>query len=454
MVELYGIAELSGVYAVRRHFVGTRQEPLDIDGDPIEHIFSRHRALGVHNVIWNLGRSYVDFHTEHPLLTMWGELTQEEGLEANMPERKRNLLDYYQYLCPLSKAIDVADDLGMPIWGWLCMNRFYAHDPGMSNQTRFWHQHHVDMAERYKDGTRDDSRLCYAFPEYRKERLTAVSEAAKVQGMRSQRHIEKVILDFVRQPPMLQYHPYLCRAYERETGRNARQILAHDVASFLPWVRWRASILTEFVRHVREELDRVGQERSTRIGLGVRITDLGPNINLIEGVDIVALCEEGLVDVVVTSPLNWIRNVSDHDLRPYVGLGRRHGIPVIAGVSLNQMTRFHSVGGSVSGAVLVRRVHDYQQQGADGIAFYQSESGLEFDGFDQFIPALADPEETTRLLADERFLTRWPVTHLNSAYGLDCHSWFNNFTIDGHTDLGNPDCAERGPVLGERERLI
>jgi hypothetical protein len=98
----------------------------------------------------------------------------------------------------------------------------------------------------------------------------------------------------------------------------------------------------------------------------------------------------------------------------------------------------------VSGVALVRRVHAYQQQGANGIAFYQSESGLEFDGFEAFVPALADPSATAALLEDEAFLRRWPDTHLNSAYGLDCHSWFNDYTIDGRVNFGQVDWREEG----------
>ncbi len=455
MLDLYGIAELSGVYA-QQHFVRTRSEPLAIEGDPVDHIVDRHHALGVDHVIWNLGRSYVDFWTDHPLLTRWGQLTREHHREEQLrwgPAGLRMLEDM-ERRDPLARAIDAAHDRDMPIWGWLCMNRFYANDPGMSNQTRFWHQHHVDMAERYKDGTRDDSRLCYAFSEYQEERLAAVTEAARVTGPRSGRHVHTIVLDFVRQPPVLQYHPRLCRAYQTETGVDPRTVLATDTDRYLPWLRWRADILTDLVRRARAALDQLAAETGIQCALAARITDLGPNINLIEGVDIATLCKEGLIAAIVTSPLNWIRGVWDHDLSPYATLGRQYGIDVIAGVCLNQMTRFHRVAGSVSGVALTRRVQRYQEQGADGIAFYQSESGLEFDGFDQFIPALADPTATKALLSDKDFLARWPVTHLNAAYGLDCHSWFNNFTVDGHTNFGDPNWSEGGLAVGAGERLI
>jgi hypothetical protein len=324
----------------------------------------------------------------------------------------------------------------------------------MMNQTRLWMTHREEMAEHYRDGSRDESRLCYAFPEYRAERIAAITEAARVTGLRTGRHLQTIVLDFCRQPPMLQYHPRLCCAYEGETGLDPRRILAADVGRFVPWIRWRAAILTRFVREARAELDRLAEDQGWRTDLAVRITDLGPHINLLEGVDIEALCEEGSIDAIVTSPLNWIRGVWQHDLRPYVALGGRHAIRVIAGVSLNQMTRFHGVSGAVSGVVLARRVQSYQQQGAEGIAFYQSESGLEFDGFEAFIPVLADAGATAALLKDEAFLRRWPDTYLNSAYGLDCHSWFNDFTIDGRVDFGPIDWRAEGyRIDGVQKRI-
>ena len=453
MVDLYGIAELNGVFA-RQHFVGTRREPLVIQGDPVDHILARHKALGVNQVIWNLGRSYVDFHADHPLVTRWGQLTMERGLADQMtPSQARHMADFGRR-DPLARAIDVAGELTMPIWGWLCMNRFYPHNPPMTNQTHFWCEHREEMAEYHKDGVRDESRLCYAFPEYRQERLAAISEAARIEGPRSGQGVQIIVLDFCRQPPMLMYHPRLCDEYQREAGDDPRQILAVDLGRFTPWVRWRADILTRFVREAHAELDRVGAELGRRVGLAVRITDQGPHINLLEGVDIEAYCREGVIDAIVTSPLNWIRTVLRHDLRPYVALGRRYGIRAIAGVCLNQLTRFHGIPGSTSGVSLARRAHECQSQGADGIAFYQSESGLEFDDFDQFVPAFADPAATEALLADEAFLRRWPDTHLNDTYGLDCHSWFNDYTIDGRINFGGVDWRGEGFTLDRSGKQV
>lgn len=428
-MELYGIAEPPGLY-FDGHFDGTCSSfPILSEGeDIVEHIFDRQQELGVRNVIWQLGRTWLTFHTDHPDLTVQGSITRQENLVDKLSSRL--WYDYLQEHCPLRRALDEGEARGMPVWGWLCMNRNYRPDDAKFSISRFWADNHPLMGEYTKTGERDFSRLCYIFPEYREERLAAVLEAAKASGYKSEKHLETIVIDFVRQPPMLQYHPLLCEKYEQETGTDPRQIPAQDVEAYPAWCKWRADILTDFVRTVRAELNRYGDEIGHAFKLVPRITDLGVNVNLIEGIDIVTWCQEGLIDGIVTSPLNWVRTVWEHDLRPYALLGQTHGIPIIAGVSLNQQTRFHRNGGSVNFAVLARRVHDYQTQGADGIAFYQSESGLEFDGIEEVVPRLADPEETRVLLSDRAFLDRWPVTHLNCAYGLDCHSWFNNFTID------------------------
>jgi len=429
-VELYGIAEPPGLLH-DAHFAGTRAVPPTVDGNIVEHIFDRHEALGVRNVIWQLGRSFLTFHTDHPLLTPMGAITAEEGLEDDADGRMRQWLPYFRSECPLRRALDTAAARERPLWGWLCMNRNYGLGRSAVHASRFWRDHHEAMGEWQKQGGRDFGRMCYFFPEVQQERLAAIREAARAAGPRSGKRLDALVLDFCRQPPMLLYHPAMCAAYREETGRDPREIRAQDGEPFLAWCRWRAGILTAFMRDVRAALDTLSAERGGRVRIIPRITDLGPAVNLIEGVEIERWCAEGLIDGMITNPLNWIRGVSDHDARPYAALGRQYGLPVIACVCLNQQTRFHGVPGSVSFAALARRVREYQRQGAEGIAFYQSECGLEFDGADEVIPACADAARLDALLADDAFLRRWPITHLSASYGLDCHSWFDDWTIDG-----------------------
>ena len=107
-----------------------------------------------------------------------------------------------------------------------------------------------------------------------------------------------------------------------------------------------------------------------------RVTNLGLFINLIEGVDLSRWCAEGLIDGIITTPLNWMRTVWDHDLRPCAALARKHAIP-----------------------------------------------------------RLAEPKQTEALLADQQFTERRPVTRVDRSDGLDCHSWFNNFSIDGDSPI-------------------
>lgn len=431
-MELYGIAEAPGLLHAP-HFEGTRSAfPVLAEGeDLVEHVVERHRQLGVANVIWQLGRTWVTYHTDHPLLTVQGSITRQENLTGELEPNHRQWLEYLEGSCPLRRALDAAARRDLGRWGWLCMNRHYGEGCGKLLISRFWRDQRAEMAEYHKDGSRDMSRLCYAFPEYRNERLAAVLEAARARGYETGAALEVIVLDFVRQPPILLYHPALCDPYEAAAGRDPRQIQAQEVEPFLHWCQWRADVLTGFLRQVRAGLKSLAAETGRDTQLAVRVTDLGPNVNLIEGCDVTTWCAEGLIDALVTSPLNWARTVWEHDLRPYVSMGQSCGIPVIAGVCLNQQTRFHGNGASVNYAVLARRVHEYHSQGADGIALYQSECGLEFDGIEQVVPRFASRQATADLLRDEAFQAAWPVTHLDCAYGLDCHSHFNNYTIDG-----------------------
>ena len=49
-----------------------------------------------------------------------------------------------------------------------------------------------------------------------------------------------VVVDAVRQPPILDYHPKMVAAYQQKTGVDARTIDASAGQAYQDWIRWRA----------------------------------------------------------------------------------------------------------------------------------------------------------------------------------------------------------------------
>jgi len=309
------------------------------------------------------------------------------------------------------------------------MNRHYS--PGGPGRSTFA-QNHPEWNEIGKDGWLDTSRLCYAIPEYRQERVAILKEAAEIG-------CDGLLLDFVRQPPMLRYHPALVNPYRERTGADPRSISLADKERFLDWCRFRAGFVTELLRELKAALDPIRRKYDRRIPVQVRVPNDGFEANLIAGLDVLAWCGEGLIDEIALSELHWMPGYCDWDDRPYIALGKEHALPVFASSNCLPMQR-GGWGGKinprgVNPLVLARRALKSMEDGAQGICLYQSDTGAFWPGMPEAIRAFGEEGTLRAYVADERVVKAHPVTPENREFGIDNHSDTRE-NLDRHAALG------------------
>ena len=134
-----------------------------------------------------------------------------------------------------------------------------------------------------------------------------------------------------RQVPMLQYEPPMVEEFRLQSGIDATKTTS-DRASDEQWIRFRADFFTQTLRELKQRLEDLAVKRGSRIPVGVRIPAGGLFLNLAQGLDVETWCRESLVDLIDVDPLEETPGESSQDIGPYLDLGHRYGIPVIAGI--------------------------------------------------------------------------------------------------------------------------
>lgn len=385
------------------------------NGHEVEDCLQAHLNCGVRHISWALGRSAMDYQTR--VGTPWGYYSKQY-----LPEHE-TWSQMMKQRCMLRAAVDFANANDMVLYGRLCMNRNYG--PTTVFRSRFAEENR-QFHDVSKEGVADHSRLCYFFPEVRAERVELLVEAAE-------KGIHGIQLDFCRQPPMIQYHPKMCEAYRAHAGVDPRQIRSIERDSFLPWAKWRAGLLTEMMRDLKRALDPVRKRLGRRIPVQARVTDLCPEITLINGVDLAVWLEESLIDEIMLDPLEWVLKVDVHNPHLYVDLARPFGVPVYGGVSGSPPKFFRQ-----NPIQIARRARELLRAGCAGIGVYQTDilvtderdpRGRCFD-LRWLLPQLGDAAALDAILSDRTILDRFPITYLDANCGIDNHSplyahWFD-----------------------------
>jgi hypothetical protein len=367
-----------------------------------------HLDLGVRQIIWSLGRSTLDYQSSLQNSTMYAGDTR--------PETKV-IAESFRGECSLRAALAFAAKNGMIIYGRLGMNRHYGDALGGGLCSRFIASH-PDWMERHRNGKIDNTKVSFAIPEYREERISILLEAARIG-------VHGLCLDFCRQPPAVRYHPEVLTPWLTAGKPDPRQMQTGS-PEFLEWAQHRCDFINTFMQDLRTRLRALERDLNRTVPVMARIPEATLPINLMEGFDLKTWLKEGLIDEVALDPL-WIWDFEYPDTsQEYVKLARRHAVKIHGGVNTTA-----GRGMTPNARGFLERVSRYYSEGADGIALFQTDAVPLVPGlkslFSPLIPQLENPKSVMDLLAATQM--RQPLlSEGERAFGLDNHSLLPRLT--------------------------
>jgi len=322
-----------------------------------------HLQAGCDHLVWNLGRSVVDYWSELPHITRMCENGDQVGGISWSFVRK--VMDE---VCPLRYALTLCRDHGAQLWGRLGMNRHYGRADWIGVTSRFALDNPA-FREVTKPGNEDASRLCYALAEVRRERINILLECQRIG-------VDGLVLDFCRQMPMLLYHPALVEPFMAETGVDPREIDSDDLEPYRAWFQYRANVLTGFMTELRRAVRIQEGKLGRRCPIIARVPDNARWLMLAYGLDSERWCEEDLIDGLMLSPFPLTREDLDLHVSYHVAVTHRHGKLCIGGVGSKGLieSRVEKNTGFYAPQPAYALAARQYAAGVDGMSLYQSET--------------------------------------------------------------------------------
>ena len=339
-----------------------------------------HLRAGCDHLVWNLGRSVVDYWSELPHITRMCENGDQVGGASWGFVHK--VMDE---VCPLRHALALCHGHGAQLWGRLGMNRHYGRADWIGVTSRFALDNPA-FREVTKPGNEDASRLCYALAEVRRERIDILLECQRIG-------VDGLVLDFCRQMPMLLYHPALVEPFMAEMGVDPREIDSDDFEQYRAWFQYRADVLTGFMtelrRAVRAQEDKLGR----RCPIVARVPDNARWLMLAYGLDSERWCEEDLGDGLMLSPFPLTREDLDLHVGYHAAMAHRHGKLCIGGVGSKGLieSRVEKNTGFYAPQPAYALAARQYAAGVDGMSLYQSETLVRMEYLAQLLSDVSVP---------------------------------------------------------------
>jgi hypothetical protein len=388
--------------------------------DQFTSIVAAQAEIGFSNVGWSVGRSWVEYPSKLPHAQVFPCIPWDEARKS--PDYPDDPYDYSPRIVmmnqfnPLLGAYEGGRQTKTKIWPWLAMQRHYGTSMYGGIFASSFYRSHPEWRCVSKDGK--PSGLSFYFPEVRNERVDILMEVAELGA-------DGLLVGCDRQVPMLQYEPPMVEEFRIQSGIDATKIDSSDRASYERWIRFRADFFTQTLRELKQRLEDLAVKRGSRIPIGIRIPAGGLFLNMAQGLDVETWCREGLVDLIDVDPLEESPGESSQDIRPYLDLGHRHGIPVIAGIG---STAFR-IGGPIAAtsdfSVItpgLKRARGLHYAGVDGIDTYETEVLAWTDPVRFAVALYGHPLELDRFLRESNIEAVYPITAGNAAAGHDNHS--------------------------------
>jgi len=374
--------------------------------DQFDALLKGHAELGMRNVAWSIGRSWVEYHSKLPQATRF-PCTPLDQLEPGIRQSyggRAHMINTYD---ALTSVLERRTEYRTTIYPWLSMQRHYGERAYGGIFASHWFRSHAEWRRWSKNATKPSGgEVCYFFPEVRKERVDIFCEVAG-------RSPDGIVVGCCRQTPMLLYHPEMVAAYMNLTGVDPQKIDANSREKYERWIRWRAEFFTETLRELKQRLAPIRAKTGRRIPISVRVPSNGLFYNLAQGLDIATWCREQLVDRIQLDPLENCQGRGSHDVRPYVELCHQHGIDVYGGIG-NTFWNY---------AAIYRRALGLLDAGVDGIELYESNNQAVLTQQRWVVPLFGSADLIREFLTTSNIEACHPIWARSAAAGHDNHSF-------------------------------
>ena len=345
-----------------------------------------HRLCGFTEEVFCCGRSVLTYETQ---------VGTPHKTEKNRP-RTHWLHDHAVTHTPLKTALAAANRLGIRLSTRLSMNCHY-HGSYENALTSEFVIRNSQFHDQRRNGSVDNHRMCYGYPEVRAERVAIFRELVE----KGSRHL---FVDCRRYMPMTQWGTPYIDGFTTEHDVDPRT-LKEDDPRWNVWLRWRADFFTRVLRDIRAMLNAMGRSGVT-VTLRVNAEPIATNLE--HGADLERMVAEKLIDRLVlgekdSRPLlpNYLRLVEGTDIKLLGCLGV-HG-------SAMPGPEHHTKGNWPTAMYhrpdvdrLAAVVQGYYRAGLDGVAFYETDEATAMPGMRDFFIACRSPEALSVFVEQRR----------------------------------------------------
>ncbi len=386
-VPLYGVNDWGCFFSSKKMLRHSK--------DQLEMIIAGQSELGLKTADWSVGRSGVTY-------------------ESQLPKVKR-VLRGPSGVDPLAEVLEHSEKWESEIWAWFAMMEYGAQKPERVTALFLEHPEYkrwLKNAEAPDAGeTGGGQLLSFYFQEVRQSKTDVLLETAE-------RGVEGLLVGTGRLSPVIHYHPAMVKEYREKFGVDPLHIDAAQPGLYQHWISWRADFFTQLLRELQHGLGKIEIDQSRKIPVAVRIPSTGLFFNLAQGLDVAKWLEEGLIDQLQLAPIECRggRESNRHDVRPYIQLARRYGVPVIGGLGSTWARAPEALPAGLKRALALLNA------GVDGIEIYESEMLANSSLHRWLVPLLGNEKALRQFISHSNIEACFPISARTCLYGYDNHS--------------------------------
>ena len=248
-----------------------------------------YRDTDFSRLYWEVGRGDLMFsHTESGREATFEGLGDFARVFDRLHVESRRVLRE-QNIDPFDVAVDYAHEIGLELHAAYRVAGFRFPPPyDHFNWGNSVYDRHPEWRGVKREG-QPTPRLAYTFPEVRARVVELLREMC-------QRPIDGICLLYCRRPPLVEYEPPLVDGFRQRFGLDPRALDPLDPR----WLHFRAEVLTQFMREVRQALDETAaaQRRSEPFHVSAVVLSSEAE-NLTNAIDLRQWVAQGLVDTVI-----------------------------------------------------------------------------------------------------------------------------------------------------------